>query len=542
MSAEQRQERRLNRFSDRRNIDRGVGGALERHVMHPDAASLRCFGRSDTVSSLVDDSKSQVFQQRDALRQRQCRAARKQSQVCAGFRVTVTPVKIDRPRLVFGQKLDNRDVPGRFVDRERLAVGGRKRIAIASEQKPRPDAVMQRVQARAQSVAPGSHDGRDAAFQGFLVMHRRLTFVAADNEVGARQQSLGIGGIGRGHPTLIDRCQELADTATDGGVVTVLGDEHEDGHEPVEFVDPRQRPDPGAFGKIADFNGEFKQRLIVYLKHLVARIALQYGQQRAAHVTGGIQAGTRDDAGDFLAQIRDRAGHVGVEVRREQPDQPQLAFQLAGARKQLDPDIVKVDTPVHPRLHVGFGDDQRPWPSQESTDFRRHHDQFAAAPKYHDGGIAQQTEAGAGHRIRGDVAIGQPVFPNSQECEVIRADPIQKRDRLGDFLPRKRRRVHAIRLHRLVGPGAHRDPIRHRDRDIRVHFREAIDQFGAGAGIVDPAEMDVQKTFAGSRRLPWSRGFSHQAAQHSSLVTPDRQDRVCDEQRFIAALGKFGQR
>ena len=66
----------------------------------------------------------------------------------------------------------------------------------------------------------------------------------------------------------------------------------------------------------------------------------------------------------------------------EQPDDAMLADQVAGSVEALDADIVEIDAPVHARVDIGFGDDQRPRLLQERHDLRRVFEQLVAAPQH----------------------------------------------------------------------------------------------------------------------------------------------------------------
>ncbi len=72
-------------------------------------------------------------------------------------------------------------------------------------------------------IRPGPDNGRNPGFQGLAVDGRRLPFPTADNVMRAGERPFGIGGIGRGDPTLIDPREVLANPEANLGVVPVFG-------------------------------------------------------------------------------------------------------------------------------------------------------------------------------------------------------------------------------------------------------------------------------------------------------------------------------
>ena len=221
----------------------------------------------------------------------------------------------------------------------------------------------------------------------------------------------------------------------------VLRNEHQQADETVELVGAGERADARPFRQVHDVDAEPIQRVVVDLEQLVARIAFQHQPQRAPVIAGGIEPGPRHHARDLAAQMRNGAGDIGIKAGGEQPDDAQLAFQPSHRREQFDSDIIQVDAPVHARLHVGLGDEQRLRPPQEGADCRRHHHQVAAAAEHFYVRVAQQSEAGALHGIGRRVAFGKAVFAHAEEGKILRVDPVQERDRLGDFLRGQRRRA-----------------------------------------------------------------------------------------------------
>ena len=78
--------------------------------------------------------------------------------------------------------------------------------------------------------------------------------------------------------------------------------------------------------------------------------------------------------------------------------------------------------------------------------------------------IAQNAEPAAWHRFERALrsTAGKTVFAHAEEGEMIVQQPLQKRDRLGEFLDRNRRRVLLIVVDGFAQPLLHDAPVDHR--------------------------------------------------------------------------------
>src|SRR6185369_13157221 len=95
----------------------------------------------------------------------------------------------------------------------------------------------------------------------------------------------------------------------------------------------------------------------------------------------------RLEAGAFL-DMRDLAPQIWYAVRRarigargEQTDEPVLSDEISARIEPFHADVVEIDAPVHARLDVGFGDDERARLLQERHDLRRKFHALIAAPQ-----------------------------------------------------------------------------------------------------------------------------------------------------------------
>jgi hypothetical protein len=538
-SPEQGEQGRLDEILDLVDLDRSAGGALQGHVVEPHP--VRQAGGDHPVGALVDHPEAEVFQQGHPVGERQRQAAREDLEVDAGLVVAVAAVEVHGPRARLRELLEKADVLDGLLGPEGLPIGGAEGVRIAGRQGARPRAADGVGELIAQGIAPGADDAGDALLQGLLGHLRRLALVAADDVVGARQGPFRIGRVGRRHAALVDAREELPDADAHAGVVAVLRHEDEHRHEAVELVGAGQRPHAGALRQVHDVDGEVVERLLVDLEQLVAGIALEHVEERAARIARRIEAGAGDDLRHLVAKIRHLAGGVGVGARGEEADDAQFALELAVAVEQLDADIVEMGAAVHPGLDVRLGDDERLRARQEIADFRGHRHELAAAPEHAHGGVAQDAQPCARHRIGGGVAGGQPVLAQPQEGEVVPGDPVDEGDGLVHLVVRQRRGVEAVVVNQLRDPGAHAGPVVHRHRHVLVHPPHGLDEAGAGLGVVDAGEMDMDEALAPHPEPGGARGLAHEADQGAPRVPLHGQDRVRHEKRLIAAVHDLGQ-
>ena len=106
---------------------------------------------------------------------------------------------------------------------------------------------------------------------------------------------------------------------------------------------------------------------------------LEHVRQRLAGMAARIEAGARLDGRDLAAQIRNAVRGARIGGRGEKSDDPMLADQIAGRVEALDADIVEIDAPVHARMNIRLGDDQRPRLLEERHDLRRDLEKLIAA-------------------------------------------------------------------------------------------------------------------------------------------------------------------
>ena len=358
-AAEQGQQRRLDRALDGGDVEGAAAGPLQRHVVQPDAGAPIGAGRRHVVGALVDDAEAEILEERHPFGQEQAGSGREDLQVDARLRIAFAPVEVDGARPRVGQALERLDVGDGVLGVEGFAIGGVEGVAVARRERtgaPAPDPVGERL---AEAVAPRARDRGDAVFQDVALDNRRRAFVAADDVVGSGQEPFRIGRVSGRQAAVVNGRQELADAAADGGIVAVLGDEDEDGHEAIELIDAGEGADARPLRQVHDLDGEAVERVLVDLEQLVARIGVEHVEKRAAGMAARVEAGSGDHLRHLEAEIGHRARRARIGVGREQTDEAQLAAQAPVRQEQLDADVIEVNAAVHARLHVRLGDDER---------------------------------------------------------------------------------------------------------------------------------------------------------------------------------------
>ena len=258
-------------------------------------------------------------------------------------------------------------------------------------------------------------------------------------------------------------------------------DVDQDRDEAIEAVAPRQNAHARPLVELQHRQRKVIERVVVELEQLVARIILQHVDQRLAGMAVRIEAGAPHDGVDLAAQIRDRARRARIGGRREQPDDAELADELAVGVEALDADVVHVDVPVHARAHGGLGDDEQRRLVQQRADLRR--DDEGLVPSLHGRHLApaQDTEPAGENRLQRGLAGGEGVVANAEEGEIVRDQPFQELDGLGDLGDRRRRRI-GLEPGNLGGDArGHLAPILDAGPDIGEHPLDRRDDLGAPA-------------------------------------------------------------
>lgn len=133
-----------------------------------------------------------------------------------------------------------------------------------------------------ETVDPTAHDRFDRTIKSGAIDNGSFALAAADDEMDADQRAFREKRIERAHMTLEDRGEIVADPGPDLAVVAIAWNVDQHRHEAIEAVAPRQHPHPGAFVEPQNCQREVIQRVLIDLKQFVARIILQYVDERLA--------------------------------------------------------------------------------------------------------------------------------------------------------------------------------------------------------------------------------------------------------------------
>ena len=286
----------------------------------------------------------------------------------------------------------------------------------------------------------------------------------------------------------------IADPHADAAVVAFARNEYQHRHETVEAVAPRQHAHARPFVELQDGEREAIERVFVDLEQFVARIMLQHVGQRLAGMTVGIEAGALLDARDLAAEIRNAVRGARIGGGGEQPDDALFADQIAGFVETLDADIVEIHAPMHARMNVGLGDDQKARLLEERHDLRRVFEQLVAALEHAQFGRAHDAKRAVGIGLQRIAVEG--VIAHAKEGEIVGQQPLQKLNRFGDFIDGQRRRIGFQIGYQAVDALQHGAPILHGQPHFAEYDRERAHDIGARGLVRDRLEMDMDEALA----------------------------------------------
>ncbi len=139
-------------------IDRAIADEFEQHVVQPELPLVRSAGLG-VIGALVDDPETHVLEHGYALRQRQRTAVAPQLETGrAGIVAAGAALEIDAERSIGGHRLERRDVLHRGRGRKGIAIGRRKRAAVAGEETACNDRIVGSGQRLEQEIRPRLHD------------------------------------------------------------------------------------------------------------------------------------------------------------------------------------------------------------------------------------------------------------------------------------------------------------------------------------------------------------------------------------------------
>ena len=421
--AEHRDERLLQAHVERRaELERPPVECLEQHVVQHHHPPAPVDPRRQVPGPLVDHREAQVLHQGHPHRQLHGRVQavdRRPHAVCwcSGFAIDVDGGRSLRP-----QPLDPLDILERPRRCERLGVADREGIQECGSQAPRLAAsrCLERVP---EVIGPRAHNGHDTGLEAARGNRRQRPRPSRHDVVHAHQRPFREMRIERRHVAPVLLGEKLAYALAHAGREAVARHEHQSRDEAVEAVGAQEQAHPWPHVQVEDARHPVLQVVDADLEQLVARKRAEHVDQRLARVAFGRQVQARERLVHFAPQDRDVGRRLRVGARREQAHQSQLARQLAVAPVALDPDVVQVHPPMHPRHDIGLGDDQGIRREEELAHLRRHGDQLGAAPEHLHARIAQQAQP--------RVLVGDQLARLGRALEMVVASPEEREVALG---------------------------------------------------------------------------------------------------------------
>ena len=174
-----------------------------------------------------------------------------------------------------------------------------------------------------------------------------------------------------------------------------------------------------------------------------------------------------------------------------------------------------------------------------SRNLRRHHHQFAAATQHLHLGITQDAEAFVGADVVRRIAVGrEAIFAQTEEGEIVGAQPLQELVGFGDLVDRQRRRIGAEAHDRLLDTGSHGLPVADAGAHVVERLGKAVDQLLAVGTGIETGDVQMDQAFAFAP-CPFRKRFAVATQKLALLVALYRNDRMGDQRDFDALLGEF---
>ncbi len=513
-------------------LDRRAVATFQQHVVEPDVARAFVFGL-DVEGALIDHAEAHVFQHRHALRQRQRPRKTPYFQAHRALLFLQPVVKIDAERPLLAQAFDHADVGRRHARRIGVLEAGGKGVAIAREQPARCFRRVGQRQRLRQPISPGADDVGDRVFQRHPIDVRGRPAGAADDEVHPHQRAFGEERIERRDVADKGACQIVADFRADMAVVAFARHEYQHRDKTVEAVAPRQNAHARPLVELHDGERKLVKRVLVDLEQFVARIMFEHVGERLAEMARRIKAGARLDIGDLAAQIRNVVRRARIGGGGEQADDTKFADQVAGGIEAFDADVIEIDAPVHVRVDIGLGDDQRPRLFEKRHDLRRDLEQLLAAAQHAQ--LARTHDAEPAVEVRLQVVAVEDIVAHADKGEIVGEQPFEEFDRFRDLIHRQRRRIGLQLGDDGVDALAHRPPVLHRKPHLAEHRLQRLHDGFAQRLVFDRIDVNVDETFAraasGIRRA--------ESGELAGRVALDAEDRMRDQPHGEMPLGQL---
>ncbi len=239
------------------------------------------------------------------------------------------------------------------------------------------------------------------------------------------------------------------------------------------------------------------------------------------------------DLAQLAVQQRRLARRLGVGLRREQPQHPRLADDLALRRDPPHAHVVHPHVAVDAGEPVGLRDDQQVALQRALAHVGRQRLDRDGLGVGRAGGVAEDPQPGAGHDA--DLPVAEAVLAIAEEDEVVVQQPLEEGDRLVDLVVGVARRPGARELDHAPRAVGHRREVPHRAPDVVEHAAQRLRELLELVGREAPVEVVVHDRLA-------PRGLPRVQDRGDGAVRPalDPQDRVQDALDAEAARPQLG--
>ena len=207
----------------------------------------------------------------------------------------------------------------------------------------------------------------------------------------------------------------------------------------VEAVASHEEPRALTLLQPQNAHGDVGELIDVDLEQLVARVLFEDRDERLGQMAVRQESGAADDRRHLAAHQRNFVGRHHVDGGRVEAEEAPLAAHVPLRVEALDAHVVEIAGTVHARARVRLRQEDR---------CARLHDADRAGREPRDVGragvsprLAQHAQARARHALQivAVVALDQFVVAITEEGEVTREHPVEKRLRFVDFLALLRR-------------------------------------------------------------------------------------------------------
>ena len=312
------------------------------------------------------------------------------------------------------------------------------------------------------------------------------------------------------------------------GVEAVARDRHQALDEAVQRVAPDEQPHALALAEPQDPHRDVEHLVGAHLEQRVARVGLDDLEQRLAVVAGRRVPGLVQHLLDLLRQQRDVARTGLVGGGRVQAQEAALTRDLAVGPELLDADVVEIRRPVNVRSRVGLGQHEHVRCARELERLR------PQALERGRRGVAKDPQAGVRDGLQAGLfaLLHEVVLAVAEEREVVRGDPLEE---VRDLLQLGRIDGRGLALELLVqllGLGAHRLPVLHRQAHLAEHTVEVLVQPLELGRVALAHDLGVDDRLR-DRTVVLCAGLEH-LGQPSLVVAQDAYHRVDHEVDAVA--------